>query len=51
MTSLSLPCESFRSHPAGMDNPDGSLRTSRVLSAPPHEVFEAFQQAESLARW
>lgn len=34
-----------------MSPPDASLRTSRVLSAPPHEVFEAFEQAESLARW
>lgn len=51
MTTLFLPCESFGSHPPGMDNPDASLRTTRVLSAPPHEVFEAFEQAESLARW
>jgi len=32
-------------------NPAATLSTRRVLSAPPHAVFSAFQAPERLARW
>lgn len=32
-------------------DPDAAVSTERVLSASPREIFAAFQQPETLARW
>lgn len=36
---------------AHTNNPDAVIRTERVLSANPSEVFAAFEQPELLAQW
>ncbi len=33
------------------NHPDAALRTGRLLSASPRQVFAAFEQADQLARW
>lgn len=33
------------------NHPDAALRTERLLSASPRQVFAAFEQADRLARW
>ena len=37
--------------PANPNHPDAALRTGRLLSASPRQVFAAFEQADQLARW
>jgi uncharacterized protein YndB with AHSA1/START domain len=32
-------------------NPDAALSTERLLAAPPHEVFAAFERPDRLAHW
>jgi len=34
-----------------MSNPDATLRTERILSAPARKVFAAFEQPDRLAQW